>query len=83
MSMLTRRTNVLLEEEDYLHLSLLAHETGRTMGELVRRAVKKTYKAKKPLTQTQEAFREIRRLTKGMNFSGLDYKALINEGRKY
>lgn len=81
--MLTRRTNVLFTEEDYLMLSRLSTESKKTVGELVRHAVKKTYKSKKKMTNTKKAFIEIRKLTKGMDFSGIDYKALINYGRKY
>lgn len=81
--MLTRRTNLLLSEEDYAILQDLSREKNKTMGELVRHAVKKTYKTKKNLTATQKAFRDIRKITKDIDFSGLDYKALINYGRKY
>ena len=81
--LLTRRTNVLLSEADYAMLSALARNSNKTMGELLRHAVKKTYKVKKGLTSTQKAFKEIRKITRGMDFSGMDYRALINDGRKY
>ncbi len=82
--MLTRRTNVLLAEEDYLRLSVLAKEANKTMGELIRHAVKKTYKYKKDaLTANEKAYRMIDKATKGLDFSGIDYKELINYGRKY
>ena len=82
--MLTKRTNVLFTEEDHLMLTDLARESNKTIGELVRSAVKKTYKSKKTkLTANEKAFRMIKKATKGLNFSGIDYKALINDGRKY
>lgn len=82
--LLTKRTNLLLSEEDYSILMTLSREKKKTMGELVRYAVKKTYKFKKDtLTANEKAYRMIRKATKGLDFSGIDYKALINYGRKY
>ena len=81
--LLTRRTNVLLDEANYATLLMYSQERGETIGELIRNAIKKTYKAKKTLTANEKAYRAIRRITKGMDFSGIDYKALIEYGRKY
>ncbi len=81
--MLTKRTNVLFTEDDYLMLSELAKESKKTIGEVVRHAVRKTYKAKKTLSANEKAFRMIEKATKGLDFSGIDYKALIEYGRKY
>lgn len=84
MCMLTYRTNVLFDEEYRDHLTLLSQMSRKTIGELIRDAVKKTYKIKKKaLTANEKAYRAIRKITKGMNFSGIDYKALIEYGRKY
>ncbi|MDP3994901.1 MAG: hypothetical protein Q8P91_03655 [bacterium] len=81
--MLTRRTNVLFDEADYANLLMHSRERNKTIGELVRQAVKKTYKVKKTLTENEKAYRMIEKATKGLDFSGIDYKALINYGRKY
>ncbi len=81
--LLTRRTNVLLDEENYATLLMYSKDRGETIGELIRKAIKKTYKAKKTLTANEKAYRAIRKITKGMDFSGIDYKALIEYGRKY
>jgi len=81
--MLTRRTNVLFDEADYVTLLMYSRERNKTIGELVRQAVKKTYKVKKTLTANEQAYRMIEKATKGLDFSGIDYKALINYGRKY
>lgn len=81
--MLTRRTNVLFDEADYATLLMFSRERNKTIGELVRQAVKKTYKVKKTLTANEKAYRMIEKATKGLDFSGIDYKALINYGRKY
>lgn len=81
--LLTRRTNVLLDEESYAVLSMYSQDEGKTLGELIRTAINKTYKAKKILNVNEKAYRMINRATKGLNFSGIDYKELINYGRKY
>ena len=41
--MLNKRTNLLLTDEDYWLLSSLAREKGKTIGELIRVAVKEKY----------------------------------------
>lgn len=83
--MLTKRTNVLFTEEDHLMLSNLARESNKTIGELVRHAVKKTFKlkTKKDMDVKLEA-----RIKKGWKFLKhpeipVDYKAWIENGRKY
>lgn len=81
--LLTRRTNVLLDEANYATLLMYSQERSETIGELIRKAIKKTYKAKKMLNVNEDAYRMIRRATKGLSFSGIDYKELINYGRKY
>ncbi|MEK7472536.1 MAG: hypothetical protein AAB625_00705 [Patescibacteria group bacterium] len=81
--LLTRRTNVLFDETDYATLLMYSQERGETIGELIRNAIKKTYKAKKVLNANEKAYRMIRKATKGLDFTGIDYKELINYGRKY
>ncbi len=81
--LLTRRTNVLLDEESYAILSMCSQNEGKTLGELIRAAINKTYKAKKILNVNEKAYRMINKATKGLSFSGIDYKALINYGRKH
>lgn len=43
MSMLNHRLQVLIDEERYERLVALSEETGRSIGELVREAVDRTY----------------------------------------
>lgn len=82
--LLTKRTNVLFDEYDYATLASLSRKKNKTIGELVRLAVKKTYKINKgALTANEKAFRKIKSITKGLDFSGIDYKVLVNYGRKY
>lgn len=81
--MLTRRTNVLLSEIDYLTLSRLAADKGKTMGELIRQAIEKTYKISKKKDSVARALNRINQLGKKVNTKNIDYKELINYGRKY
>lgn len=83
--MLTRRTNVLFSEEEYQTLSKLSKKKGKTMGELVRSAVKMHYKTNKTNRKktTKRIMNEMKQLVRTVNTKGIDYKILINEGRKY
>ena len=44
--MLTKRTNILFEEEVFQHLVALANKNSTSVGDLVRKAVIKTYPKK-------------------------------------
>jgi len=81
--LLTRRTNVLLDEASYATLLMYSQENGKTIGEVIRDSLRKTIKVKKVLNANEKAYRMIRKATTGLNFSGIDYKELINYGRKY
>lgn len=82
--LLTKRTNVLLDESDYATLLIYRQKEGKTLGELIRDAVRKVYKApKKKLTVNEMALNKIAKITTGLDFSGIDYKELISDGRKY
>ena len=80
--MLTHRTNVLLSPEEYRALSMLSRENKKTMGELIRNAVRKTYKVEEK-GSFEKSLERIRKLTKNVNTQGIDYRALVTEGRKY
>ena len=82
MFMLTHRTNVLLSPEEYRALSMLSRENKKTMGELIRNAVRKTYKVEEK-GSFEKSLERIRKLTKNVNTQGIDYRALVTEGRKY
>lgn len=83
--MLTRRTNVLLEEEDYLTLVYLSMQEDKTIGELVRHAVKKTYKVKNIDNREKILLKKIKEGWKFLKNPEIpvDYKALVEYGRKY
>lgn len=81
--MLTHRTNVLFTNQDYQMLSLLAKKKKTTMADLIRQAVKKTYINKK--NSQRQLIKEITqgwKLLKNPQIP-IDYKQLIEYGRKY
>lgn len=84
--MLNRRAHILFEEEEFNLLELLADEKGKSVGELVRLAVQRTYiesKAKE-LSDREKAFAALNKLQQQTRQKGrVDYKALIEYGRKY
>jgi hypothetical protein len=52
------------------------------MGELIRQAVKKTYKKKK-VSSLAASFKRIKEITKNVDTKGIDYRAMAIEGRRY
>lgn len=84
--MLNRRAHILFEEDEFNLLELLAAEKGQSVGELVRLAVQRTYiesKAKE-LSDREKAFAALKKLQQQTRQKGrVDYKALIEYGRKY
>ncbi len=81
MCMLTKRVNFLFEEETLQMLRERAAVEQESVGELVRRAVKKTYVGENKQQKIAKAIQDIRRIRKV--FKNIDYKELINAGRKY
>ncbi|MBU2052085.1 hypothetical protein KKH13_02660 [Patescibacteria group bacterium] len=81
--MLTKRVNFLFEEETYQMLQEQAAIERVSIGELVRKAIKKTYvdKDSARLKRIARACREIEKIR--VVQKNIDYKALINAGRKY
>lgn len=80
--MLTKRTNILFDEELWNTLVALAEKQKTSVGELVRTAARKVYDADQRISARKragEAIRKIRVIQKGR----VDYKELINYGRKY
>ena len=80
--MLTKRTNILIQEETWQRLVDLARQMNTSAGELIRRAIKKTYFAddrNDEIARAVQSIRAIRPKIKGK----INYKELINEGRKY
>ena len=81
--MLTRRVNFLFEEETLQMLRERAVLEQESVGELVRRAVKKIYedKGEARLKRIAKACREIEKIR--VVQKNINYKELINAGRKY
>ncbi len=82
--MLTKRTNILFEEELFRYLVVLANKNNTSVGDLVRKAVIKVYQ-KPNLNQKQmKIHKEIIKLKKGFGkISFKEIKEMINYGRKY
>ena len=79
--MLTKRTNILFDEEMWSRLKTLAKNQKTTVGKLIRNAVKETYLSDKHLRERASAINNI--FKKRKKFKKIDYKKLINYGRKY
>lgn len=80
--MLTKRTNILFDDDLWKLLTSVAKREKTSVGDVVRSAVKKVYSEEDIIEKRKKAFETIRKVRvrqKGI----VDYKALINEGRKY
>ncbi len=80
--MLTQRTNVLLSPDEHGMLLALSKEHRKTMGELIRQAIKKTY-GTKAKDSFEASFARIRKLTKGVKVTRKELREWVVEGRKY
>lgn len=80
--MLTHRTNVLLSPDEYETLMALSKEHNKTMGELIRQAVRKTYKVKSSDSFAKSLAR-IRKITKGIKVTRKELREWVVAGRKY
>jgi len=77
---LTKRTNILFNDDLWDLLTSVASREGYSVGEVVRRAISKVYREDNK--QKEKAFETIKKFRvkqKGV----VDYKTLINDGRKY
>ena len=84
MCMLNKRTHILLEQDLWFQLMTLAKAQDVSIGELVRKAVKEVYfgeNKKEKMAKAMETILETRKKLK--RFKRIDYKELINYGRKY
>ena len=80
--MLVKRTNILFDETLWRDLSKLAKARKTSVAKLVRKAVRDTYFSDKDQEERAKAIDEILKIRK--KFKGkIDYKELINYGRKY
>lgn len=84
--MLTKRTHILFDEETAHMLASLADRKQTSVGDLVRRAVEKAYRIEKKqvLNQRKKAVRQLFAWQKKIGtFKNIDYRALIEHGRRY
>lgn len=82
MCMLTKRTNILFDQALWNRLTQLAKSMNTSVGRLVRDAVEEKYIQDKNLDRIKTACESIekhRKVFKGK----IDYKALINYGRRF
>jgi hypothetical protein len=80
--MLTKRTNILFDSNLWEILSSVARREKSSVGEVVRKAVRKVYTENDYVERKKRAFETIKKFRvrqRGI----LDYKALIDDGRKY
>ncbi|OGV97123.1 hypothetical protein A2W24_00245 [Microgenomates group bacterium RBG_16_45_19] len=83
--MLTHRTNVLFEHDDYIQLVNLSKNRGVTMGNLIRTAVREKYgfkDSKDYRKQLVKRIQEGRKYLKNPEIP-IDYKEWINAGRRF
>lgn len=79
--MLNKRTQILLSQELWENLTRLAQEQKTSAGQLIRRAVEKSYFQKRGNEKTRRAIEKI--MSVRPHFKGrIDYKKLINDGRE-
>ena len=80
--MLTKRTNILFDENLWRTLVEQASKRRTSVGKLVREAVMKMYAQDEELEERKKALEQIFKIRK-VSRNRIDYKALINYGRKY
>lgn len=80
--MLNKRTQILFDENLWIKLVKLAAAKKTSVGNLVREAVREQYTEEVDLEKQRRILEEIEVIRP--HFRGkLDYKAMINYGRKY
>jgi hypothetical protein len=80
MCMLQKRTNILFDDQLWSLLRSQSQIKGVSIGELVRRAVTATYSDQADNLRQKQAVASIR--AHRVILKNIDYKALINYGRK-
>jgi hypothetical protein len=80
--MLTRRTNILFDETQWAILAAESKAQKTSIGELVRHAVADTYGHKDLIARRKAIFDRIIKIRPAAVRGTIDYKELINYGRK-
>ncbi len=85
--MLNKRTHILFDQETFITLQMIARKDNTSIGDLVRTAVQKIYcdMPENQWERKKQAFEELKKWRSQFKpFKGrIDYKALIEDGRKY
>ena len=82
MCMLNKRVQLLFEKSEWKKLEKIAKEKDSSVSSLIRQAVTKVYTSEKVSEQIRKANQTIIALRK-VSKEKIDYKELINYGRKY
>lgn len=81
--MLNKRTHVLFSEKDYHLLATLAANSDVSVGELIRKAVKKTYQIDQEMAERYQLTKSLFSLWEKQKIKGIvPYKQLVEDGRK-
>ena len=81
--MLTKRTNILFDDDLWNLLTNVARKEKTSVGEVVRKAVRKVYSEDEISRRRTEACKRILAIRPKPYPGKIDYKELINYGRKY
>ena len=79
---LSKRTNILFSQDTWRRLSMLSDKEHTSVGELVRNAIEVVYFSDTQKNEKRRAYEDILHMRPVIR-GKVDYKALINEGRKY
>lgn len=81
--MLNKRTQILLDEKRWKKATNMAKSQNTSIGEVIRIALDEKWQRERELSQRREAIEHIMKIRPPVSKTPIDYKALINEGRKY
>lgn len=81
--MLTKRTNILFDEEMWRMLVAVAKRQGTSVGNVIRTTMRRQYIEEDRLTRLARAYDAILKHRPAPSKKRIDYKALINAGRKW
>lgn len=81
--MLTKRTHIMFDQELWEKLARLSKAQNTSVGKIVRDAVEEKLEQKKIFAQRAKAIEDIKKIRPKPFKGKIDYKELINYGRKF
>ncbi|KKQ42919.1 MAG: hypothetical protein US60_C0010G0008 [Microgenomates group bacterium GW2011_GWC1_37_8] len=81
--MLTKRTNILFDDELWELVTSVAKRENSSVGKVVRKAIRNTYSEDEISKRRADACKKILAIRPKPFPGKIDYKELINYGRKY